>query len=165
MHDNGLLKYYRDKLASQNGYLNLDQLDFKKDAVSSLKAKIDNQDYYVKKCTPSVLNAEVLLSQVYKNAGLKSSICLPAIYQDEMFAVSKDVRGQDCITGLEFFSQIKKENPTTWFADKNGFMQERFSQIDYSQYYTPQSIREMILMQAIDTGVYNTDRHMKNFYV
>ena len=163
MYDNGLLKYYREK-AAKNGYLNLEELNAKKDEVVSLKAKIDGQDYYVKRCTPPVLNSEVLLSQVYKSAGLKSSICLPAIYQNEMVAVSKDVREENCVTALEFFSIIKKENTTTWVI-QDGVAVKQENKIDYSKYYTPQAMKELILMQAIDTGVFNTDRHMKNFFV
>lgn len=164
MYDNGLLKYFKDKAASKNGYLKLEELDIQKDEASSLKAKIDGQDYYVKKCIPSVLNGEVLLSQVYKTAGLKSSICLPAIYQNEMYAVSKNVREENCVTALEFFNHIKRQNaPTFKLIDGRAIREEK--EFDYSKYYTPGSLRELILMQALDTGVFNTDRHMKNFFV
>ena len=36
--------------------------------------------------------------------------------------------------------------------------------VDYSKYYTEQGLRDLILIQALDTASFNTDRHMQNYY-
>lgn len=162
MQDNGLVKYFKDK-ASSNGYLQLNKVDYTQDPVLILKHNIDGQDFYVKKCTPFTLNAEVLLSQLYYSAGVPTAIYMPGQKGRQVVAISNSVESDCCIKASEFFKNIHSENHQTHdYAALSHF--KNFQMVDYSKYYTEQGLRDLILMQALDTASFNTDRHMQNYY-
>lgn len=162
MQDNGLLKYYREK-ANTNGFLKLDEIDCHQYHIASLMHCIDGKDYFFKKSSPFYVSAEVLLSQIYFLAGVPTAIYVPGVKCGQIVAVSNDVVTPHSIKAKEFFNNIKKENPNTHdFAALSHF--KDFQEVDYSKYFTEQSLKELILMQALDTATFNTDRHMLNYF-
>ena len=162
MQDNGLLKYYREK-ANDSGCLKLDEIDCHQYHFASLMHCIDGRDYFVKKSSPFYVSAEVLLSQIYFLAGVPTAIYMPAVKCGQVVAVSNDVVKPNSIKAKDFFNHIKDKNPNTHdFAALSHFKNSQM--VDYSKYFTNQSLRELILMQALDTATFNTDRHMLNYF-
>lgn len=161
MKDNGLLQYYRQK-ANKQGFLKLDALPFEKHPVTTLKHKMDGRDFYIKKCLPFVCSAEVLLSQIYDAAGIKTAIYLPGVVGREYAVVSNSVESANSVKAMEFFSNIKTKDAIV--ARTYNTTNKPDSIIDCSKHFTPQSMRELILTQALDVATFNTDRHFNNFF-
>ncbi|MBQ3048300.1 MAG: hypothetical protein IJD48_04755 [Clostridia bacterium] len=161
MQDNGLLKYYREK-ADKAGFLITGELPFEKDPVVKLKYKMEGRDFYIKRCYPFDVCPEVLLSQVFAAAGLKTAIYLPAIDGQCFAVVSNDVQTDNTIKGTHFFDVIRDriatDTETAAFSGKSG------SLVDYTKYLAPKAMHDLALFQTLDLACFNADRHVGNIY-
>jgi len=178
MIDNGLIEKYflnRKTSSSHCAYIPTNSI------VSSSKItlpEMQETNFYTKPCPPSQVDAEVLLSQVYAKAGLKSAIYMPAILQSEQGSkcgvISNDVIDTPSQRAFikEFFerhgyipSNAYDIRDAVRFDPRIILPYKKDYKIDtHNDKFSKNCIRQMIKTRLFDVASFNVDRHFRNFY-
>ncbi len=177
MYDNGLLKYYGNKLNLISGHLVLDRLNFKID-----KSQPINMTTYKifsgKTCkfflkvplVPNEVDCEVLLSQIYKNAGINTPIYTPVAYEEKPEMLLPGVMSNNICTSKKiviaksFFEKLSCREHCLNSDIYTNLLNAKQSLVNFSKYFTKDAIREFIKIQLFDLASYNIDRNTNNFY-
>ena len=164
MEDNGLLKYYKSKYHSEDGYLNSKDIKFKHvqnllDTDNICKVDVDKKPYYIKE--PHFIcetDAEVLLGQVYAKAGLKSAIYLP-INMHGKYGIFKGVVSNDVLkngkTASEFCDSMTILSSFPTKTQKDTELIE--------EYFERKVLKQIVALHALDVASFNIDRSLHNF--
>lgn len=115
MFDNGLLENY-PFFASSKGFLKMRNLNYKfleSDRFFVVqKYSLGEGKYYFKKEKSDEIDSQVLLSQIYKKAGLNSAIYLPSLSpQNHRGTISNDITSSSNISAKQFFFNLYKLYP------------------------------------------------------
>ena len=163
MYDNGLLKYYQTGFA-KNGKLTLKRFTrcqhLFKDGV--LKMFITPDDIYYSKTGQSHENdAEILLSQIYKGAGLDTTIYTPAVDTKGNQVVLSNNVSFSGVVAQQYFEYMQTKNQGFPF----GFCSIPFGFKTLPDFTTKQGARDFLKMTLFDVGSANFDRTNGNFIV
>ena len=177
MYDNGLLEYY-GSLPSPDGFLDISSLGIIKSRDKYRGAgvnKVAGKRYYVKNVFSKDINysrkfnldAEILLSQIYKKAGLSTAIYLPATSQGKTFLISNDIASQNVLPAVShlyplFGTEIGSKSylRTLPFLIKN----RNELEIDPKLILSSQAMQQQTIMRVLDVASHNDDRHYANFF-
>ena len=115
MIDNGLLKYY-PLFASKQGFVKMRAMkyQFVRPEYYDIVKKYTCQDgaFYFKEERRDEIDSQVLLSQIYKKAGVNSAIYLPSLDpQNHRGTISNDIKTSSNISGRDFFSILYQTYP------------------------------------------------------
>ena len=172
MFDNGLLKYYKQKVC-KDGFLDVSDINLS--SVNELNWRtarlglpegifynkfMDSGDLYGKKG----IDSEVLLSQIYNKLGIKSAIYLPVTINGEQAVLSNDIVGShpsQIMLPKDFIERYFSENtqvpPIDLFSEKT--LEE-----GSLSFFSKKAIEQQVKMRMLDTASYVRDRHPENFY-
>lgn len=172
MFDNGLLKYYKQKVC-KDGFLDVSEINLS--SVKELNWRtarlglpegifynkfMDSGDLYGKKG----IDSEVLLSQIYNKLGIKSAIYLPVTINGEQAVLSNDIVGShpsQIMLPKDFIERYSSKNtqvpPIDLFSEKT--LEE-----GSLSFFSKKAIEQQVKMRMLDTASYVRDRHPENFY-
>ena len=166
MHDNGLVQYFREH-KNEFGQLKTKELRFPQyygeDDEEYLQfLETPTQLYFKKETDKDTADAEVLLSQIYKNAGFDTALYVPALDKKRRSVVlSNDVRTPTSILPHDLHRKIRYENrgsrPHECVPQKGEFP------FILPEYLTGNAITTMFEMNAFDLASKNFDRHFYNY--
>lgn len=170
MSDSNLVNYYR-LMMPKNGRIcleaiskNICEIDYCFD--DRLKSFFDKgTKYYVKPIHRGSQedSAEVLLSKIYQKAGFDCATYIPAYskYDDNYYVISNNIKTKNSLTQSQFNKPIIKHGG----EGKHFFVHDSYGQkIEPSQFFTLDTIRQIIKMRLFDVAFYNIDRNNTNFY-
>lgn len=181
MEDNGLIKYYKNFKRGRDltnpklhdGF-SFGMVRTKSDELQACLTTPEGS-YYVKTADKKQRDAEVLLSQVYAKAGLKSAIYLPAGHISKYrCVVSNDIaKKENIVIAKDYFSDIRSKvlNGVTFDSNTiacNSFympQKKENAQVDYQKYITPDAMRNLQKARAFDLASFNIDRHHLNYFL
>ena len=158
MADSELLKYYEQGLAKKGrlqikkvpGFVVLEKHKGLLKTYFKLKDESSGSVYYAKSAIKPAVSAETLISRLYPQLGVPSVTYTPATLGFKNVVLSNDVSGKDTLPALKVKSTIK-------LSGKNWK--------DVQESFTPQCVKQMALMQALDVSTFNTDRHLNNLFM
>ncbi len=169
MYDNGLLKYYREK-AYKDGVLICEDIPGLKHRGGLGRISIfdvDGHKFYTKVSSYScgspkrMQDAEVLISQIYNKAGIKSAIYLPAsMFSSSDMVISNDIQSSSVILAEDFLDKVNKES----FYYLPNFLFPGIEDVDMSKHFTTHALQQQTKLRIYDIASYNTDRHQGNFF-
>ena len=166
MHDNGLMSYYRN-LKNKQGYLKAGDAGFKFTTDKSYQEymKTPSGIYFAKRGQKDKIDAEILLSQIYKNAGFVSPTYMPVLNSlGARMVVSEDIKTPTSVEALSVVEKIKDANPTTLNPHFNLFS-EKVGVKTLEEHFTPEVLTQMIDMYGFDVASKNYDRNLLNFFL
>jgi len=169
MYDNGLLKYYKNRVSKQ-GFLKTNGLPFRFDRGKEHIYCMDYMftpegKYFGKSDDKRVMDAEILLSQFFKTGQIHSCIYTPVLdHLNHRRVFCDDVSSPTTMFGGSFFGKIRQQEKTPLKQTFFPFYSFQ-TPIDYKQYFTKDAIRDYLKMRLFDTAVLNNDRHGTNFFV
>ena len=175
MHDNGLLKYYRD-YADRQGQLKAYEL-FSDCNTRNINSAIKvyytrngelSKKYFEKFCgfaRKNVLNAELIQSQVFKDNGLTTAIYTPSVTEygqpcvisDGITTGTSNQMGNFLVKCLEDFVISYSPYSKQYNITPND--------IEFDKLFKPNAMKKFILGHALDVAGGNVDRHTGNFEV
>ena len=169
MQDNGLLRYYfehRDAL----GFLKTTEIDSSQYSGEGdelfcdyLKTPLTPR-LYIKTCPKEIADAEILLSQVYHKAGVKTAIYTPGIDKfGKRVVLSNDIEFTDSMPAALFFSNIRNQNPEIHQPDYIPKTLDKAGIIE--RYFTKKGFKSGIKMATLDVGAGNRDRNITNYFL
>lgn len=177
MFDNGLLKYYKDRLNLISGHLAFERLNFavnKQDSITRTTYKVSapNGDKFFLKVPidQAEVECEVLLSQIYKKAGIKTPIYTPVAYEEKprMFipgVLSNNIcTSRQVVSAKLFFDKLSCKAHCLKSDLYTGMFRQDQTLINFSKYFTKDALRDFIKIQVFDLASCNTDRNTGNFY-
>lgn len=156
MQDNGLLKFY-EECRAKGGELDLSKLPFKGQSWQCYNFnEVEGVgSFYIKTCSASKLESEILVGQIYAQLGLTAAIYLPAISREcrDPFVISNDIGGENITRMHEFLNTVKQQVP--YICGKN-------ANDDISSFFTSKAIEVLALQEAANVACNNTDAHSGN---
>lgn len=170
MYDNGLLKYYQT-LPSNNGFLDITGLNFTENL--NLKrgkvrrGNINGSSYYIKSAVKAhqvnkdFFDAEIMLSQLYYKAGIRSAIYLPVTLNSTSFLASDDVERKDVVLAKRFQYECTGR---TSLKPISFLSQQPDQEQNANKFFTKSAMAQQTKMRILDTATCNFDRHRENFY-
>ena len=155
MLDNGLLKYYKT-IGDMRGRLRVNKIPNLSTLAKRFgvrKYEIEGKEYFCKDREKSMVEAEVLISQLYPQLGIPSAIYIPAnrTYNDNESVISNSVRSENNNSGVYFLKHL--------LALEEG----RNRRIH--KFFTSDCVKQIATMQALDLATANCDRHEGNFFI
>lgn len=166
MFDNGILQYYRN-LPLKNGYLQIDKnvhenKSVAMDCINSKLYKVDIAEvgsFFAKACPEGLVEAEVLMGQLYTKAGINSAIYLP-VYSDKIgqMVVSQDVRDKNGIYAKEYNGEHKFIDVAYLGNDWHS----KYSKEKRDKLMSPQASANLLLKRCLDISCRNCDGHSGN---
>ncbi|MBR4002663.1 MAG: hypothetical protein IKI95_01155 [Clostridia bacterium] len=166
MYDNGLVQYFREH-KNELGQLKTKELRFPQyygeDDEECLQfLKTPSQLYFKKRADKDSADAEVLLSQIYKNAGFDTALYVPALDKKRKpIVLSNDVRSQTSIDADLLYKQIARDNPGS--SHYECVPQKGEFPFVLPEYLTDRAIKTTFEMNAFDLASKNFDRHSFNY--
>ena len=162
MLDNGLLKYYKE-YADSKGRLMVDKV---KDIAFDMKitwgvnryiidGKSGRQKFFCIERDKKEVDAEVLISQLFPKLGVPSAIYTPAHIDNEFGCdqvLSNNVGGNSFIMA----KYLPREKFEVLFSGRKE---------DVFKHFSPDAIKQILIMQVLDAATCNSDRHYGNFFV
>lgn len=173
MVDNGLIKYYRSfrrgkRLLDAN---NKSGFSYTEDRQGKRLVYLHSSEgsFYRKVLEKPERDAEILLSQLYAKAGLKSAIYLPIGENGEYtYVISNDIESENVVMARDQDAKIKKDLGDSVYlvADTPFYLPEDSSRVnvDYFKYITKEGMKNLQLKRLVDVGAYNTDGHDENYF-
>jgi len=178
MKDNGLIRYYKEQYGKNNGRLHLQDYPFKlkvehQQGYGDVNTMYDGgRKYFYKDCEYHQADAEILLSQIYADLGMKTAIYTP-ITQDAV--ISNSILTPTTEEANTFF-RAKIEAEKHIFPQ---FMQKLIDDTErgyainviykklsqYQKHFTDKGLSDYLKMRVLDATVKNPDRHFGNFFV
>ena len=163
MFDNGLIKYYQQGFSS-NGELCLKRFTrcqhLFKDGVLKMFITPENL-YFSKTGSPAELDAEIMLSQIYKRAGLDSAIYTPAVDTKGNNVVLSNNVAFTGVVAQQYFQKLQTQNQGfPW-----GVTSEDMPFSTLPDFATKQGARDFIKMTLFDVGSANFDRTNGNYII
>lgn len=169
MYDNGLImEHYRTE-AARRGILDLKKTPYSQRWGKGVEQYLEflstpQGRYYVKEDDKPGCDAEVLLSQIYKRAGLNSAIYTPAKdHYGKNVVLSNDIKTQSNLYAYDFLRKIRNQNPGNSMADGLPMDKRAFPGVNLTRFLTREGIRQLLTMNTLDVASYNDDRHLSNF--
>ena len=160
MLDNGLLKYY-DFCAEKEGRLmahKVPSLSIGHEVAYRLfECKRGGKSFYLKECSKSRAEAEILISQLYPKLGVPSAIYLPAMKPREIVVPKFEA---------VISNSVKVDNvslATTFKTGLDALAEGKAEKV--AKYFTKDCVKQISTMQALDLAAGNCDRHDSNFFV
>ncbi len=169
MEDNGVLQYYREH-RNRQGFLKTKEIDAEQYNGSGVEEAFfrylktpNGRRFYRKECYDKLsMDAEIILSQIYAKAGLKTAIYTPAIdIKDKRVVLSNDVESPMTIPAHVYYKQIIEANPDEPFAEC--IPPHYVKDYPLKHYFTNSAFRDKFTMDILDIGAENTDRHQGNY--
>ena len=158
MLDNGLLKYYKN-FADKSGRLEVKKVPgLTLDYLYGAKIRVfkkDDCDYFCKHISKSRMDAEILISQLYPRLGVPSAVYLPAIVKGEEVptaVISDDAKKSGRVVSVSGEYQMALSNLAGGGTK-------------YQEYLTNNCLKQIAVMQVLDTATRNIDRHSGNFFL
>lgn len=171
MHDNGLLKYYRHK-AYRDGFLSAKDFKLKEDIsienwhATTVRCKSPVGDFYKKfkhYFCKEMADAEILLSQLYKTAGLETALYFPVEENGHQFVVCNNVFTPETIEARAYHDRIAEEQGGNTIGISS-FMSEPFSDKNpVVKYFYKKALAERVKTRVLDSASYNPDRQDCNY--
>ena len=179
MYDNGLMHHYRqgflqrtNKGIAKGGVLDLRKLPFRELGYSQRWGKgleeyleflyTPQGRFYVKEDQKDGVDAEVLLSQIYKQAGLNTAIYTPAIdRKGKTVVLSNDIQTDTGIFAYDYLKMVRNRHKNIPTAD--GFPEKLSSSYVLGRYHTKEGARQYLKMNLFDVAGVNYDRHLSNY--
>ena len=175
LHDNGLLKYYKD-YADEKGRLKTYQAFGDGEySTSSLNIKlfyISNGEvakkYFEKFLiynTSYGVYSELVQSQVFKDNGLNTAIYTPSITKSgTKCVISDNISTPNNVKMVEFVDKaiLKGNIQCSPYSNSTETTPEK---IQYEKIFTKSAMKKFILGHALDVAGGNNDRHPQNFEV
>lgn len=170
MEDNGVLKYYREH-RNRNGFLKTKEIDAVQYNGTSVEESFfrylktpNGRRFYRKECYDKIsMDAEIILSQIYARAGLKTAIYTPAIdVKGNKVALSNDVKSPLTIPAHIYYKQIIAANPDEPFAEC--IPSHYVKDFPLKHYLTNNAFRDKFKTDILDIGAENEDRHQGNYF-
>ena len=167
MHDNGLMEYYRS-FANKQGYLKTSEIPgFKVYADRKYQEHLETPShlYFAKTGQKDKIDAEVLLSQIYKNAGFDTAIYTPILNsQGARMVASNNIATATSDEALKLVEDMRGFSPTQ--VQKNlGFIPQKTEGSVIEKYFTPSALTTLIELYGFDVAAKNYDRNLLNFFV
>ena len=166
MHDNGLVQYFREH-KNEFGYLKTKELRFPQyygeDDEEYLQfLETPTQLYFKKRSEKDTTDAEVLLSQIYKNAGFDTALYVPALdKRRKPIVLSNDVRTPTSVLSNDLHRKIAYENRGRMYQEC--IPQKGEHPFILPEYLTDSAIVTTFKMNAFDVASRNFDRHFYNY--
>ena len=177
MYDNGLMHHYRQGLfqrggAVKAGLLDLRKLPFREMGYSQRWGKgveeyleflyTPEGRFYVKEDKKDGIDAEVLLSQIYKQAGFNTAIYTPAIdRKSKKVVLSNDIQTDTGVFPYDYLEMVRNRHKNIPTAD--GFPTKISSDYVLGRYHTKAGARAYLKMNLFDVAAVNYDRHLANY--
>lgn len=176
MYDNGLMHHYRQGFiqrgVAKGGVLDLRKLPFRDLGYSQRWGKgleeyleflyTPQGRFYVKEDMKDGVDAEVLLSQIYKQAGFNTAIYTPAIdRKGKTVVLSNDIQTDNGVFAYDFLKMVRNRHKDIKTAD--GFPSKISSNYVLGRYQTKQGARAYLKMNLFDVASVNYDRHLSNY--
>lgn len=171
MEDNGLLQFYKNR-SYNGGFLNLGdipelsevkRIDGRISLYSSGVGSFYKKGVFFNNNIHKYLDPEILLSQIYKKAGLDTAIYLPT--KDEttgrVSLFSNDVSTSGVIPANGFIVANLDKTERSQMDFLNTSHTESLPMINY---FTRRCLQQQTKLRVLDTASYNTDRHNLNFF-
>lgn len=176
MYDNGLMYHYRQDFLQRSvvkgGMLDLRKLPFREIGYSQRWGKgleeyleflyTPKGRFYIKEDQKDGIDAEVLLSQIYKQAGLNTAIYTPAIdRKGKSVILSNDIQSGTGLFAYDFLKRVRSKHKSNPIAD--GFPEKISSSYVLGKYHTKEGARAYLKMNLFDVASVNYDRHLSNY--
>ncbi len=176
MYDNGLMYLYRQGLVDRGlvkrGVIDLRKLPFREMGFSQRWGKgveayleflhTPHGRFYVKEDMKDGMDAEVLLSQIYKQAGFNTAIYTPAIdRKGHTVVISNDIQTDTGVFAYDFLKMVRNRHKDIKTAD--GFPSRLSSDYVLGRYQTKAGARAYLKMNLFDVASVNYDRHLSNY--
>ncbi len=165
MYDNGLLKYYKN--GSYNGFLDASNMPLsliKKLGPRLNLCSLPEGMFYSKYAGDSILgkrivDAEILVSQIYNRAGLRSAVYLPVNLNGINTILSNNIETQDTLIAGDCIKSFSRDSETF----PMDFLSSSHTKEEVLKYFTDRALEQQIKMRVYDTASYIGDRHTGNY--
>lgn len=170
MKDNGLLEYYKYR-AYREGFLDVKSLRFveeqapKKDFENVVRCSSPLGRFYKKfrsYFSKESADAEILLSQVYSQAGLTSTIYIPATQDDKPFLLCDDISSASIVQAEQFHREVASKVGCDELTASKPFTSAQSKEV--LNYFTQRSLYQKTKMRSLDCATYNADRKDSNYF-
>ena len=168
MYGNSLVEYYKTE-AAKRGVLDLRKTEFRQRWGKGVEQYLEfistpSGRYYVKETDKMGVDSEVLLSQIYARAGLKTTIYTPAKDNfGKTVVLSNDIKTPSNTYAYDFFRTLRKDFPGQPMVEGFPSYKSSFPGANLTKFMRASGIRDYLTMTALDVGCYNDDRHLSNF--
>ena len=170
MKDNGLLEYYKYR-AYREGFLEVKPLRFveeqtqRRDFENVVRCSSPLGRFYKKfrsYFSKESADAEILLSQVYSQAGLSSTIYIPAIQDNKPFLLCNDISSASIVQAEQFHREVASKVGCDELTASKPFASTKSKEV--LDYFAHKALYQKIKMRTLDCGTYNADRKDSNYF-